>query len=98
MTEEPATAQLAMLGSAIHRSRVAIAEGASVELAGLDAEVARITGIARNAPSEERALVLAAMEGLLCELEGLAADLRRQHDAGLTRQAADAYRAEPETP
>ena len=98
MTVQPAAAQLETLRSAIGRSRAAIAEGASVDLAGLDTEVARVTVVAHNAPSAERANVLAAMEGLLRELDGLAADLRRQHDAGLARQAAGAYGAEPGTP
>ena len=89
--------QLSELRRAIARSRTAIAEGMIVDLTGLDAEVARVTGIARSVPSAERARVLAAMEGLLEELDGLTVDLRRQRDASLARQAADAYAVESGT-
>lgn len=95
MTLPSVADQLNDLCRAIGRSRVAIADGAIVELDGLEAEVARTTDIARNAPSAERSDVLAAMDALLREIDGLAVDLRRQHDAGLAQQAAGAYGPEP---
>jgi hypothetical protein len=95
MTTPSATDELNDLRRAVGRSRAAIADGAIVELAGLEVEVARVTDIARNAPSVERSYVLAAMDALLREIDGLAVDLRRQHDAGAARQAAGAYRTEP---
>jgi hypothetical protein len=96
MTLPSATEELNELRRAVGRSRVAIADGAMVELAGLDAEVARVTDIARHAPSIERSHILSALDALLREIDGLAVDLRRQHDSGLARQAAGAYRTEPE--
>jgi hypothetical protein len=86
--------QLIELRRAIVRSRTAIAEGAIIELAGLDNEVARITSIARQTPPSERTEVLTAMSELVQEIDGLAKDLRRQRDAALALQAAHAYRTE----
>ena len=87
-----ATDELNELCRAVSRSRAAVADGASVELAGLDAEVARVIDIAKNAPSIERSEVLAAIHRLLLEIDGLAVDMRRQHDSASARQAAGAYR------
>lgn len=97
MTLSSAAEQLTELCRAITLSRAAIAGGAVVELEGLDAEVTRLADIARGAPSGERAHVLVAMQTLVHELDGLAADLRRQRDASLTQQATAAYRPEPGT-
>jgi hypothetical protein len=95
MTEFTAAEQLNDLRHAIGRSRRAVAAGAVIELDGLTDEVARIAEVARNASAAERTDVLAAMDGVLREIDGLAIDLQRQHDAGLARLASDAYRAEP---
>jgi len=89
-----ATDQLIELRRAIVHSRTAIAEGALVDLAGLDAEVAQVTSLTRHTPPAERARVLTAMSELVQEIDGLAKDLRRQRDAALALQAAQAYRAE----
>jgi len=89
-----ATDQLVELQRAIVRSRTAIAEGAFVDLAGLDAEVAHVTSMTKHTPPAERAQVLAAMSELVQEIDGLAKDLRRQRDAALALQAAQAYRTE----
>ncbi len=95
MTAPSAIEQLDQLRRAVGRSRAAIADGAIIDLSGLDAEVARVTDLARNTPSAERAHVLAALDALLQEIDSLAATLARHHDAGRARQAAGAYRPEP---
>jgi hypothetical protein len=95
VTLPSATDELNDLCRAVSQSRAAVADGASVELAGLDAEVARVIDIAKNAPSIERSQVLAAIHTLLREIDGLAVDVRRQHDSASARQAAGAYRPEP---
>ena len=97
MTLSSAAEQLGELGRAVARSRTAIADGALVELEGLDTEVARLADVARGAPSSERTHILAALDMLLFELDGLAVDLRRQRGGGLAQQATAAYRSEPGT-
>ncbi len=83
--------ELRELQRAIARSRAAVAEGAFLNLSGLDTEVARLTEAVRAAPSASRADLLAALNALLLELDRLAIDLHRQHDAALAQQAAGAY-------
>ena len=95
MTSLATTEQLDALRRAVENSRAAIAAGAFVELAGLDAEVAHVVDAARTTLLAERPQVLAALAALLGELDGLTVDLCRQRDAALALQAADAYRAEP---
>lgn len=91
MTMLPLEEQFRELSRAVTRSRAAIAAGDCVNLEGLDAEIARVTELARNAPAPQRAALLAALQALLGELDGLAVDLQRQHDAALAQQAASAY-------
>lgn len=97
MTPLSTTEQLDDLRRTVEDSRAAIAGGAFVELAGFDAQVAHVAAAAGTTPLVERPQVLTALTALLGELDGLAADLRRQRDAALALQAADAYRAEAET-
>lgn len=87
-------AALRELRDAISRSRGAIAEGAFIDLSGLDAEVARILEAASHAPDEDRPGLLVDIEALLRELDSLAVLLRRQHDAARAHYAAEAYGAE----
>ena len=95
MTPLSTAEQLDDLRRTIGDSRTLITEGTIVELTGLDAEVARIADAARTTLLADRPQVLTALEALLRELDGLAADLCRQRDAALAQQAAGAYRAEP---
>lgn len=91
MTPPSAEDQLHDLCRAVARARGAVLDGGPIEFAGLDDEVARVSDLARNAPSAERDSVLAAMNDLAHELDGLADDLRRRHDADLAQLAAGAY-------
>lgn len=91
----PLEAQFQELSQAVARSRAAIAQGAFVNLDGLDAEVARLTAAARAAPAQTRAALIAALSGLIEELDRLAVDLQRQHDAAFAQQAASAYARDP---
>ena len=91
MTMPPLEERFRELSRAVARSRAAVAAGDCVNLAGLDAEVASVTELARNAPTPQRTDLLGALRALLGELDGLAVDLQRQHDAALARQAATAY-------
>lgn len=83
--------ELRELQRAVARSRAAVAEGAFLNLSSLDTEVERLTAAVRTAPSASRADLLAALNALLLELDGLAVDLHRQHDAAVAQQAAGAY-------
>ncbi|MGH7033605.1 MAG: hypothetical protein ACREFL_07740 [Stellaceae bacterium] len=91
MTMPPLEEQFRELNRAVARSRATVAAGDCVNLSGLDAEIARATELARNAPAPQRSALLAALSALLGELDGLAVDLQRQHDAALAQQAASAY-------
>jgi hypothetical protein len=83
--------QLADLRCAIARTRAALAGGAMIELSGLDAKVVLLIDAAKNAAPNLREDVLVTVEALRNDLDGLEADLRRQHDAAVARQALDAY-------
>jgi hypothetical protein len=91
MTMLPLEEQFRELSRAVARSRAAVAAGDCVNLEGLDAEIARVTELARNAPVPQRTALLTALSTLLDALDGLAVDLQRQHDAALAQQAASAY-------
>ena len=91
MTMLPLEEQFRELSRAVARSRAAVAAGDCVHLDGLDAEIARVTELARGAPAPQRADLLAALRALLDALDGLAVDLQRQLDAALAQQAASAY-------
>jgi hypothetical protein len=91
MSMPPLEEQFRELSRAVTRSRAAIAAGNCVNLEGLDGEVARVTELARNVPAPRRTALLAALRTLLGEVDGLAVDLQRQHDAALAQQAASAY-------
>lgn len=91
MTMLPLEEQFRELSRALARSRAAIAAGDCVNLGGLDTEIARVTELARSAPATQRTALLAALNALLGELDGLAVDLQRQHDAALAQHAASAY-------
>jgi hypothetical protein len=91
MTTPSLDDELQELRRAVTRSREAVAEGAFVNLSGLDAAVARLTEAVRTAPAVSRASLLATLDALLRELDGLAVDLQRQHDAALAQHATGVY-------
>ena len=94
MTSAPLQRQIEDLRGILAQSRGKLAEGVLVELAGLDVVVRQITDSAKLAPVGEQAGILTALRALGLELDGLAADLRRQHDAAASMRAAGAYGAE----
>ena len=91
MTSSSVEQQFENLRRAVERTRAALAEGAPIELSGLEIEVTRVTEAAKNTPLAERPSVLAAMAAMRYELDELEIDVRRQHDAALAQQAAGAY-------
>lgn len=93
MTSSSVEEQFDDLRRAVGRARAAIADGAPVELSGLEIEVTRVTEAARNVPLTERPSVLAAMAAMRYELDELEIDVRRQHDAALAQHAVGAYGA-----
>lgn len=91
MTSSSAEEQLDDLRHAVANAREALLDGTVVQFAGLDAEVARLSASAENAPLDRRDNVLIAMVALLHELDDLTADLRRQHGAAILPRASSAY-------
>lgn len=94
MTSPSTKEQIDDLRRAVTSSREALLGGTIVQFAGLDTEVARVSTLAENAPIERRDDVLIAMVALLYEIDGLAADLRRQQGAAILQRAASAYGAD----
>lgn len=94
MTSPSTKEQIDDLRRAVSSSREALLGGAIVQFAGLDTEVACVSTLAENAPLERRDDVVIAMVALLYEIDGLAADLRRQQGAAILQRAASAYGAD----
>jgi hypothetical protein len=94
MTSPSTKEQIDDLRRAVTSSREALLGGTIVQFAGLDTEVARVSTLAENALIERRDDVLFAMVALLYEIDGLAADLRRQQGAAILQRAASAYSAD----
>lgn len=93
MTSIPLEQQIEALCGILAQSRSTLAEGLPVDLAGLDTVVRQLTDSAKAAPPGRAAGILAALRKLGLELDGLAADLRRQHDAATVIRATGAYGA-----
>jgi hypothetical protein len=91
MTSPSLEDRLHDLRLALAQTRRALAQGSTVEFDGLDAEVERLTDLARTAPANQRSSVLEAMEDVLRELDLVADDLRRRTGSDRARQAADLY-------
>jgi hypothetical protein len=83
--------QLSDLRCAVARSRAAIAEGANIEMNGLEAEIMPLLAAAKHTGPSLREDLLITLEALRHDLDGLESDLRRQHDAALAPQATSAY-------
>lgn len=92
MTMPTVEDQLEELCRAVARSRAALAAGAEIDLTGLDVEVARLAEAANEISPTDREALRRSIDTLHTGLDGLEADLKRQHDAALARQAASAYR------
>ena len=85
--------RVADIAAALADARNAAANGARVDLDGLNAVAERAMSEACTAPLAERAALGAALRGLLHELDALVAALTRQHHADAQRRAAAAYGA-----
>jgi hypothetical protein len=93
MTEirsSPQTA-LAEIFDAVAEARRAVAEGAQIQLAGLDDAVTRVCDAGRELPPAERGAHAERLKELAQALDLLAKDLARQDAAGLRQQAQSAY-------
>lgn len=91
MTTPPPGAAIVEITAAIAEARRALANGAFVELVGLDGAVARICGEAHAIAVAERPTFLAGLTALAESLDELALDLANRHCASRRRRASDAY-------
>jgi hypothetical protein len=85
-------AQLAEIREAIAAARRAVAEGALIEISGLDGAMIEVCGAAENVPAAERGALAHGLATLADALDQLAADIARQGEAARRRQATHAYR------
>lgn len=90
MTTET-TQALAEINATLAEARTAVAEGALIELVGLDAAVTRICDAARELPPDERPAIAEQLGALAGALDVLARDIARQRDAAQRVRASDAY-------
>jgi hypothetical protein len=84
--------QLAEIAEAVAVARRAVADGALIEISGLDGAVTEICGGADIVPAAERGSFAENLAALADALDQLAAEIVRQGEAARRRQAADAYR------
>ena len=84
-------AQLADITVAVTAARAALAEGAEIDLGGLDRAVAELCDAAPCLAAAERSGVAAALEALADALDGLAIDIARQSAADRRQRAVAAY-------
>ncbi len=91
MTEHAVFDQLCDLRCAVARSRAALAAGANIDIRGLETEIMPLLAAAKHTGPSLREDLLITLEALRHDLDGLDADLRRQHDAAVAQQASDAY-------
>jgi len=91
MSANAAGAALAEIHETIAEARRAVANGALIELVGLDAAVGRICEAARALPAAERPAIADQLEALARALDVLALDIARQRDAAQRMRAAGAY-------
>lgn len=81
--------------AAIGQARAALADGAAVDITGLDAAVGELCDGAREADRAAWPGIATAMGELKAALDALAADLARQNSALHSKRATEAYGAEP---
>jgi hypothetical protein len=84
--------QLTEIAAAVAAAREAVADGALIEIRGLDGAVSEICAAAECIPAAERGGFAEGLAALADALDRLAADIARQGEAARRRQAADAYR------
>jgi hypothetical protein len=91
MSASAAQAALTEIHETIAEARRAVADGALIELVGLDAAVSRICETARALPAAERPAIADQLDALAGALDVLALDIARQRDAAQRMRAAGAY-------
>jgi hypothetical protein len=84
-------ARLAAIAAAVVEARRALAEGALVDVAGLDAAVTELCQAAPSLSASARPDFARALAELADALDGLADDITRQSAAAQRRRAIDAY-------
>ncbi|MCA3322581.1 MAG: hypothetical protein INF79_11875 [Roseomonas sp.] len=70
-------AAIKAMGESLTRAEASLAEGYGLDLAGLDAEIARLCAAAKVAPAPMIPALRRGLEGLLAQVERLQADLPR---------------------
>jgi hypothetical protein len=85
--------RVADLATALAGLRATVADGALIDLAGLDSAIGEAMNAARTALEPERAALRPALLTLMAELDQLSAALARQHHAGAQQRATAAYGA-----
>jgi hypothetical protein len=83
---------LTEIAEAVAAARHAVADGALIEISGLDGAVTELCGAAESVPATERGAFAQGLAALADALDQLAAEIARQGEAARRRQAADAYR------
>jgi hypothetical protein len=83
--------RIADLATALAGMRAAVAEGAAIDLAGLEGAVEAAMSAAKAAPAAEHAALDRAMRALVQELDQLSNALLRQHHAAAQQRALAAY-------
>jgi uncharacterized membrane-anchored protein len=83
--------RLGEVAAAVAEARRAVAEGAHIEVSGLDAAVEQICAGAQDVPAAERSAFMRELGELADALDQLAAEITRQSEAAQRRRATDAY-------
>lgn len=91
MMAEALADRISELRLALESVRAAIAAGATIDLLGFDAGIARVLEEAQRAPHAERQPLIAALEKLLAAVDAVGLELRLHRDADAARQALSAY-------
>lgn len=84
-------AQVAEIAAAVAAARRAVAEGALIEISGLDRAVAEMCGAAGSVPAAARGAFAQDLAALATALDELAGEIARQCDAARRQRAAGAY-------
>ena len=91
MTAQALADQIAELRLALKSVRAAIAVGATIDLLGFDAGIARVLDEAQRAPQAERQTLVAALQELLDEVDAVGLELRLHRDSEAAGRAIGAY-------
>jgi|SRR6516165_1142439 len=91
MTPSPLDHEIGEIINAVTAAQRMLADGALVELTGLDAAVGKLCEAASQLAVAERAQVAGRLAGLADALDRLALDVANQHQACSRQRAAAAY-------